>query len=94
MTPWKFLTFIIQFFQGETDQVSGTSFMLSSVVKFGQILLIGSSHFGFFFCWFPSRYVRKFNIYNLHYNAVVLKKKKKMLKLLQIAYLGPYLGKN
>ena len=32
------------------------------------------------------------NIYNLCYNTVVLKKK--LLKLLQIALLGPYLGKN
>ena len=32
------------------------------------------------------------NIYNLRYNTVVLKKKS--LKLLQIALLGPYLGKN
>ena len=32
------------------------------------------------------------NIYNLCYNTVVLKKKS--LKLLQIALLGPYLGKN
>ena len=32
------------------------------------------------------------NIYNLCYNTVVLKKK--LLKLLQIAVLGPYLGKN
>ena len=54
-TPWKFFIFIIQFFQGETDQVCGTSFMLSSLVKFGQILPIGSTHFGFFFSdfhWF------------------------------------------
>ena len=34
MALWKFLIFIIQFFWGETDQVSGAS-MLSSVVKFG-----------------------------------------------------------
>ena len=32
------------------------------------------------------------NIYNVSYNTVVLKKKS--LKLLQIALLGPYLGKN
>ena len=45
---WKFLIFIIQFFRGETDQVRGTSLMLSSAVKFGQILPIWSTHFGFF----------------------------------------------
>ena len=44
----SFLIFVIRFFRGETDQVSGASFMLSSVVKFGQILPIGSTHFGFF----------------------------------------------
>ena len=47
MTPRKFLIFIIWFSQGETDQVSG--FMLSSVVKFGKILLFRSTHFDFFF---------------------------------------------
>ena len=45
---WKFLILIIRFFWGKTDQVSATSFMLSSVVKFGQILPTGSTHYGFF----------------------------------------------
>ena len=53
-TQWKFLIFIIRFFRGETDQLSGATFRLSSVVKFGQNLPIGSTHFGFFY-WFPLR---------------------------------------
>ena len=80
-TPWKFLIFIIWFFRGETDQVSGTSFMLSSVVKFGQILPIGSTHFGFFFAdfhWDMSGNL--INIYNLHYNTVYSSEKKKITK--------------
>ena len=49
--------------------------LLSSVVKFGKILPIRSTHFGFFadFHWDMSG--DWINIYNLHYNAVVLKKK-------------------
>ena len=69
--------------------------MLSSVVKFGQILPIGSTHFGFFFAdfhWDMSGNL--INIYNLHYNTVYSSEKKNSLKLLQIALSGPYLGKN
>ena len=92
MTPRKFLIFIIWFSQGETDQVSG--FMLSSVVKFGKILLFRSTHFDFFFffhfCWDMSgNWIHIY--YNLCYHTAVLKKS---LKLLQIALLEPYLGIN
>ena len=54
--------------------------LLSSVVKFGKILPIRSTHFGFFvdFHWDMSG--NWINIYNLHYNTVVLKKKKKIAK--------------
>ena len=47
-TLQKFLIFIIQFSQGKSDQVSDAPFMLSSVVKFGQILCFSSTQFKFF----------------------------------------------
>ena len=83
-TPWKLLIFIIRLFRGETDQLSGATFRLSSVVKFGQTLPIGSTHFGFFY-WFPLRSITY---------VTILQFWKKSLKLLHIALLGPYLGKN
>ena len=46
---WRTLDFHHSIFpRRETDQVSGALFLLSSVIKVGQILLIGSIHFGFF----------------------------------------------
>ena len=52
MTQWKFLISIIQFLQGKADQVSGASFLLSSVVNFGQILLFSFTRFENFFPYF------------------------------------------
>ena len=52
--------------------------MLSSVVTFGQILPIGSTHFGFFFAdfhWDMSGNL--ISIYNLHCNTVYSSEKKK-----------------
>ena len=46
-TLWKFLIAIIRFFWGKTDEIIGALLMLSSVVKFGQILPIGWD-FGYF----------------------------------------------
>ena len=43
-----FLIFIIQFCRGGKYQLNDTLFMLSSVVKFGQILPFSSTHFGIF----------------------------------------------
>ena len=91
-TSWKLLIFIIRFSQGETDQVSGSSFMLSSVVKFGQILPLRSTHFRFFFADFHWDMSGNWiNIYNLCYHTVVLKK---ITETFTIALLGLYLGKN
>ena len=88
--PWKFLIFIIQFSQGEAGQVSGALFM----VEFGQILPFKSTHHGFFFADFWWDMLGHWiNIDNLCYHIVVLKKKN-LAKLLKIALLGPYLGKN
>ena len=72
----KSLIFIIWFCCGKTDQLNGASFMLFLVVKFGQILPIRSTYFGFFFFadfhWdISGNWV---NIYILSYNTVVLKK--------------------
>ena len=88
--PWKFLIFIIRFSWGETGQVTGTLFM----VEFGQILPFSSTHLAFFF--FADFYWDMLghwtNIYSLCYHIVVLKKIS--VKLLKIALLRPYLGKN
>ena len=72
---WKFLIFIIKFSGGETDQVCGALFMLSSVVKLGQILPLG---FFVDFHWDMSG--NWVSIYNLCYNTVVLKKNSKTFK--------------
>ena len=87
---WRTLDFHHSIFpRWETDQVIGASFMFSSVIKDGQILPIGSAHFGFFFADFHWDMSENFiNIYNkLQYCS-------SEKKLLQIALLGTYLGKN
>ena len=72
-SPWKFLIFIIRFFWGKADQVSGALFILSSVVNFGQVLPIRSTHFGFFLLIFIEICQEIELISNLCYNTVLKK---------------------
>ena len=76
--PWNFLIFIIRFSRSKAAQLTGASFMFSSVVEFGPILPFSSTHF---------RTVLLISIemcqeIELCYNTVVLKKKS--VKVLEI----------
>ena len=90
----KFLIFIIQFSWGQTDQENGASFMLSLVVKFGQIIPFRFHPLIEFFTDFHWDLSGNWiNIYNLCYNAAVLKEKESVKLLKVTVLLGPYLGK-
>ena len=91
--PWKFLILIIWFSGGEAGQVCGVLFM----VDFGQILPLSSTHHGFFLlisseiCWDIELI---FNIYNLCYHIVVLKKTLVLKKNSSRTLFGQKLGQH
>ena len=68
--------------------------LLCYMVEFGQILPFSSTHFGIFLL-ISIEICQEVELISITYvKTVVLKKKKQLVKLLKIALLGPYLGKN